>query len=70
MDFKKEERDALLRDLSHTITTFAIFSEPDEKEDGASQLIRKKVREFTDRLFDLQDEVNGYFEAIKADLDE
>ena len=69
MDFKKEERDVLLKALASVTTTFAIMSEPDEKEDGTTQLIRKKVREFTDRLFDMRSEVEQYMENFKDDFE-
>lgn len=67
MDFKKEERDQILRAIGSVTTTFAIFSEPDESEDGTTQMIRKKLREFADRLFDLQGEVNKYMNSFNLD---
>ena len=64
MDFKKEERDELLKTLRQATTTFAIFSEPDESEDGTTQIIRKKLREYTDRLFAIRDEVEKYMNSF------
>lgn len=69
MDFKKEERDQILRAIGSVTTTFAIFSEPDESEDGTTQMIRKKLREYTDRLFDLQSEVEEYMKNFKDDFE-
>lgn len=68
MDFKKEERDQILRAIGSVATTFAIFSEPDESEDGTTQMIRKKLREYTDRLFALRDEVEKYFDNFKCEF--
>lgn len=67
MDFKKEERDELLRAISSVTTTFAIFSELDEKEDGTTQMIRKKVREYTDRLFELRSELKSFMSNFDMD---
>lgn len=69
MDFKKEERDQILRAIANVTTTFAIFSELDKNEDGTTQMIRKKLREYTDRLFDLQGEVNEYMNNFKNDFE-
>lgn len=69
MDFKKEERDQILRAIGSVTTTFAIFSEPDESEDGTTQMIRKKLREYMDRLFDLQCEVKEYLNNFEDDYE-
>lgn len=69
MDFTKDERDQILRAMGSVTTTFAIFSEPDESEDGTTQMIRKKLREYADRLFDLKDEVNEFMNNFKDDLE-
>lgn len=69
MDFTKDERDQILRAMGSVTTTFAIFSEPDESEDGTTQMIRKKLREYADRLFDLKDEVNEFMNNFKDELE-